>query len=299
MFWSNSGLSVVHDNSTFFDMVAEGKIIHVHRASISSFSSSSVSLSDGHCLPSDGVVFATAWKTNQTAIFSSSLLPDLGFPFALSKQTSEQCKHWNALDANADGQVRATFPMLADPPPEVVEYDRAHAKPATLTPFRLFRHIAPPNLAARGDRSLIVLGCLINTAVPIYAVISSLWGVAYLENLPFAPSTAATLHNIHEMEENISLVDAWVLLRSRDRAAPYLDGSAEIQGFTDLLVEDLGLRSGRKRFAAGKDGNKGLFGVKAWFREWFYPYFAKDYKGLVQEYRTRWQLGMVATQLEN
>jgi dimethylaniline monooxygenase (N-oxide forming) len=293
VFWSNSGLSVVHDNSTFFDMVAEGEKIHVHRASISSFSTQSVNISDGQNLPCDAVVFATGWKTNQTAIFSPSLLPDLGFQYDLSSQSSEQAKHWNALDTNSEAQVRATFPMLASPPSEIVEYDRAHTKPATLTPFRLFRYIAPPNLAARGDRSLIVLGCLINTSVPTYSEASSLWGVAYLENLPFTPTTEEALEDLNAMEKNISLVDAWGILKFRDRASPYLDGSVEIQNFTDLLVRDLGLRSDRKRFVAEREGKRGLFGLSAWTREWFYPYFGKDYRGLVEEYRTRWRLEKV------
>ncbi|KAG0651626.1 FAD-dependent monooxygenase DEP4 [Hyphodiscus hymeniophilus] len=290
LFWNNAGLSVVHDNSTFFDLVAEGKLIHVHRASISGFSGKSMTLSDGEVLPCDAAVFATGWKANQTSMFSSPSLSDLGLQYDLLKQTADQAKHWSKLDKKSEEQLRASFPVLANPPPEVVEYDKARWKPATLTPLRLFRYIAPPNLTVKGDRSLIVLGCLINTAIPIYAEVSSLWGVAYLENLPFAPSTAAILRDINEMEESVSLVDGWGVLRFRDNAAPYLDGSAEIQGFTDLLVEDLGLRSDRKRFAAEQKGKKGLFGLRIWFKEWFYPYFGKDYRGLVEEYRTRWQL---------
>jgi hypothetical protein len=180
--------------------------------------------------------------------------------------------------------------MLANPPSEVVAYDKAHSKPATLTPFRLFRHIAPPKLAARGDRSVVFLGCLLNSAVPTYGEVSALWAVAYLEKLPFAPSTAATLKDIDDMEKNVSLLDTWGALRFRDRAAPYLDGIVEIQDFIDLLVEDLGLRSERKIFAVERNGLKNLFGLSGWLKEWFYPYLGRDYKGLVKEYRARWRL---------
>jgi dimethylaniline monooxygenase (N-oxide forming) len=271
-------------------MVAEGKLIHVHRASISSFTSKSVNLSDGQVLPSDAAVFATGWKTNQTPIFPPLLLPELGLPYALSNQSTEQAKHWNMLDSKSEAQVRDIFPMLTNPPPHVVEYDKAHTKPATLTPFRLFRYIAPSSLAAKDDRSLIVLGCLINTAVPTYAEVSALWGVAYLENLPFAPSTAKMLKDVDEMEKDISLVDMWGVLRFRDRAAAYLDGSVEIQDFTDLLMKDLGLRADRKRLTAERTGKRGVFGLRAWGKEWFYSYFGKDYRGLVEEYRTKWGL---------
>ena len=271
-------------------MVGEGKLIHVHRASVSSLSSQTVTLSDGQVLPCNAAVFATGWKVNQSPIFPSTMLPKLGLPYALSSQSPEQAKHWNTLDSTSESQVRSLFPMLANPPLEIIEYDKAHTKPATMTPFRTFRYIAPPNPTAQGDRSLAVLGCLINTAVPIYAEVSALWGVAYLENLPFAPSTAKMMKNIDEMEKDISLVDTWGVLRFRDRAAAYLDGSVEIQDFTDLLVKDLGLRADRKRFAAERDRKRGLFGLKAWVSEWFYPYFGKDYNGLVEEYRTKWEL---------
>jgi dimethylaniline monooxygenase (N-oxide forming) len=267
-------------------MVADGKQIHVHRASVFSFAPQSVTLSDGQVLPCDAAVFATGWKMNQSPIFPSSLLPEIGFPYALSQQSPEQAKHWNTLDSQSEAQVRKIFPMLANPPPEIVTYDKEHAKTATLTPFRTFRYIAPPKLTAGGDHSLVALGCVINTAVPIYAEVSALWGVAYLEQLPFAPSTSKMLKNVDEMETDISLVDTWGVLRFRDRAASYLDGSVEIQNFTDLLVRDLGLRADRKRFKAEKTGKAGLFGLKAWFKEWFYPYFGKDYSGLVEEYRT-------------
>ena len=96
------------------------------------------------------------------------------------------------------------------------------------------------------------------------------------------------LEDLTAMEKNISLVDAWGVLRFRDKAAAYLDGSVEIQDFTDLLVKDLGLRSDRKRYVAERDGRRGLFGCRIWMREWFYPYFGKDYRGLVEEYRRRW-----------
>ena len=98
------------------------------------------------------------------------------------------------------------------------------------------------------------------------------------------------LKNMDEMEKDISLVDIWGVLRFRDRAAAYLDGSVEIQDFTDLLMKDLGLRADRKRLAAERTGKRGVFGLRAWGKEWFYPYFGKDYRGLVEEYRTRWGL---------
>lgn len=278
----------MHDGSTFMDMIAEGKRIHIHRASVSSLSEKSVHLSDGQTLRSDAAVFATGWQTNQPIIFDPTILPELGFPFPLEQQTPDLAKRWNSLDQSSESRVRAMLPMLANPPPEVVEYDKTHARPATTTPFRMFRNIAPPTLSAQGDRSLIALGLLINTNVPTYAEVSALWGVAYLEDLPFAPATKEVISNVTVMEEDISLVNAWLYLRFRDRSAVYPDGSVEIQDFTDLLMKDLGLRADRKRLAVEKDGKWGWFGVKGWAKEWFSPYRGLDYQGFVAEYKELW-----------
>lgn len=80
------------------DMVREGKLIRVHRASVSSFSKGCIHLSDGQVLPSDAAVFATGWKTNQPTVFDPSLLPELGLPFPIEKEDLAHVKHWMDLD---------------------------------------------------------------------------------------------------------------------------------------------------------------------------------------------------------
>jgi hypothetical protein len=50
-------------------------------------------------------------------------------------------------------------------------------------PYRCFRTIAPKNLAAKHDGSLIYLVMLGNSQVPTHTEVSTLWGVAYLEDL--------------------------------------------------------------------------------------------------------------------
>lgn len=283
MFWSQSGVSVVHDDK-FMKMVAEDKLIHVYRASVSSLTGKSVHLSTGQTLPCDAAVFATGWTRTQPAIFDASLYEELGLPLLLQQQSADSAKHWDNLDSESDAKVRKMFPMLNSPPPEVVEYFRKHEHPVSTTPFRLYRDIVPPTLAAKGDRSLIVLGTLLNTNVPTYAEVSSLWAIAYLENLPFVPNAAKTMTDLQAMEDSISMLNAWGQLKFPGLADAYPEGSGEIQNFTDVLMEDLGLRADRKRLGAEKDGKRGLFGLRAWYNEWFTPYRGLDYKGLVAEY---------------
>jgi hypothetical protein len=54
----------------------------------------------------------------------------------------------------------------------------------------------------------------------------------------------------------------------------------------DLLVRDLGLETRRK-----KKKQRGCFGMKGWWSEWFKPYVGEDYRGLVAEYLEKWKLG--------
>jgi hypothetical protein len=86
------------------------------------------------------------------------------------------------------------------------------------------------------------------------------------------------------MEQNISLVNTWGEMMTLNMAEGYPDRSGEIQDFTDLLMKDLGLRPDRKRFAAEKDDNTGIFGLRGWYQEWFGVYKAQDYQGVVEEY---------------
>ena len=266
------------------NMVAEGRLIHIYRASATSLACKSVHLSTGETLPCDAAVFATGWEKTQPPIFDSGLHQELGLPVPVAQQSSDVSDHWNNLDRASDAKVRAIFPMLDSPPTEVVEYFRQHEHHVSTTPFRLYRDLVPPALAAKGDRSLIILGTLLNSNIPTYAEVSSLWGIAYLENLSFAPNAAKTITDLTAMEENISMVNAWGQLKALDYAEGYPEGSGEIQNFTDLLMEDLGLRPDRKRLAAERDEEKGLLGLRAWYREWFKPYRGLDYKGLVAEY---------------
>jgi dimethylaniline monooxygenase (N-oxide forming) len=270
------------------NMVKEGKLIHVHRASVSALAHHTVELSDGQVLPCNAAVFATGWKMNQISVFDGCTTQDIGFPLPLEQEPSDQAKHWDTMDRNSTLQINALFPILARPPPEVIEYDEKHSHRATTTPFRLFRDIVPPKLVARGDRSLIVLGIVANTRVPILAEVSSLWGIAYLENLPFSPATSRLLSDLDGMEESISLLESWSLLRFRDKSAVHLDGAEFIQDIIDVLMKDLGLRTDRKRLEAERKGIWGWFGWGAWVREWFSPYRGSDYRGLVEEYKRTW-----------
>jgi len=80
------------------DMVKEGKLIHVHRASVSALAHRSTGLSDGQVLPCDAAVFATGWKSNETSVFDGSTTQDIGFPLSLEQEPPNQAKQWDTMD---------------------------------------------------------------------------------------------------------------------------------------------------------------------------------------------------------
>ena len=264
------------------EMVDKGERIDIHRASIASFNSNSVVLNNGTILNCSAVVFASGWERTQTKIFPPSQLSTLGLQFPLSEQSPDYEKHWSALDITADEKVCSIFPFLRHPPP--VFFQRANPT----TPFRLYRYIVPPNLAAAGDRSLAFVGCLSNIRNPSFAEISALWAAAYLLDL-MPNSVNEVLADQAAMETQISEVNAWERRRYRDKASRYPVGGLEIQDFMDVLMRDLGLEPERKRGT----GARGLLGLRAWAREWFWPYMSADYKGIVEEFKAGLEKGRV------
>jgi len=58
----------------------------------------------------------------------------------------------------------------------------------------------------------------------------------------------------------------------------------------DVLMRDLGLQVELKR---GEGGRRGFLGLRAWAREWFWPYMSKDYKGIVGEFLVGLEKGRV------
>lgn len=264
------------------EMVDKGDFIDIHRASIATIKHHSVVLNNGTTLDCSAIVFASGWERTQTKLFPPSELLSLGLPFPLSQQPPDYEKFWSALDTAADEKVCSIFPFLKNPPPKLFQRQNP------TTPFRLYRYIVPPGQAAAGDHSLAFLGCLSNIRNPSFAEVSALWATAYLLDLLPTPAKEV-LRDQAAMETQISEVNAWERRRYRDKASRYPVGGLEIQDFMDILMRDLGLEPERKR---GR-GPRGLLGLRAWAREWFWPYMSADYKGIVEEFKTGLEKGRV------
>jgi len=245
-------------NREFVKQLHSGELIQVHRASIDSMSGSEISLSNGSRLKADAVVFATGWEY-QSEIFDPALALELGISASSESEDFTIAKYWNDLHVKADAEVLEVLPRLGRPPPY-------HQRTIDDTPTRLYRQILPSSLAAKNDNSLVVLGLVTSILTSIYAEVSALWGVAWMEGL---------LQQVHptpskaEMDYEIAKIIAWSTRRYPSRGKTRQIASAEIQQAVDLLMTDMGLEIWRKG---------------GWFKDAVVPYNSQDYKGLVEDF---------------
>jgi dimethylaniline monooxygenase (N-oxide forming) len=253
-----ASLAALHGNKEFVDELHSGNLLQVHRASITSMSGSTVSLSNGDTLTSDAVVFATGWDYRST-LFSSPDSLELGTTAPLKDEDPTVSSYWQELQLEAEKEVFQKLPVLKSPPP-------FYQRPVGHTPYRLYRYILPSSLAAKQDRSLVFLGLVTSVQTSIYAEVSALWGISWMEGLLDVPKSK------DEMDYDIAKVNAWCERRYLSRGRTRQIASAEIQDVTDVLMADMGLRVYRK-------GN--------WLSEIFVPGRSQDYKGIVQEMLAR------------
>jgi hypothetical protein len=264
------------------DVVNEGKLVHVFRASILTMNEDTISLSNKTTIASDATIFATGWHPGINSLFGVSLAAELGLPVPVCQRPKESAQYWSILNAAADQKVLDMYPLLASPPKEV----KVREQP--LTPLTMFRNIIPPSLAARQDRSIAFLGNLYNSQNTTLAEVSALWSVAYLEGL--MPDNEL-LGNKMKMDQDIALTNAFMLRRYPGRKNEPI-AMMEVKDWTDLMLRELGLRTDRKRVVMEKSGEYKRsswlgFELKVLRKDWFEPCVPADYKGIVQEFLAR------------
>ncbi|CZR55386.1 related to dimethylaniline monooxygenase [Phialocephala subalpina] len=276
VFWFVPSGTMVHDRDTeTIRLIDEEKLVHINRTHLVSTQGRTVTLSAGKTIPCDAIVFCTGWEAAFPAMFTPSLANDLGLPVDFSVPSAKESEYWRSLDSTAELHLLKRYPILKNPPSEI------HVPAPSKTTFRLYRGMVPSKLPARGDNSIIILGNLANGNVQITAELSSLWAVAYLEDL-MPPSTQATLADVEEMDRDIAHVEAFRRKRYLN-GFPFRVSVADAPEYDDALMRDLELRPDRKRMRM-PGGWRDWFGLKSWWAEWFESYFASDYAGTVEEF---------------
>ncbi len=236
----------------------------------------SVNLSTGETIQTDAVVFCTGWAPTLPPLFREPLANELGMSIHPTSIPAIEKEYWETLDTAAEKQVLEAYPVLRNPPSNI------HIPKTENSPFRHFRAVVPPKLAARGDNSLVFLGNYATGRIQTTAEIYSLWAVAYLEGL-MPSSTNAILSDEEAMNKDIAHNEAYRKKRYLNGLFPYRLSIIETPEYDDLMLGDLGVRPDRKAMKI-PTGLRGWFGLKGWFAEWFDSYFADDLKGIIEEF---------------
>ncbi|TGO08798.1 hypothetical protein BTUL_0191g00080 [Botrytis tulipae] len=267
LFWSTSAPSFLQEGSTLFEKLNEGILIDVERTHISKVNPNSVTLDNGTHLATDAIIFATGWNLTFSKFFTPEMRLELDLPIPFGTEPPALKEYWKELDLDADQWVHKTFPFLSNPP-------KTYETPPDHTPYHLYRQSVPTTLATRNDRSIIFLGVLASPQIPTYAELSSLWSIAYLENM-HAPEIDKVFSDKLTMDLDTARANAFMKWRYRRAGIIEPNVGAEVQDLCDLLCEELGVEARRKSRVGGWKGS---------WNEWFEPYRSMDYKGVVGEF---------------
>ena len=257
LFWT-ARVGIHNYPSDHHQLIRAGKV-EIHHKDIANLSEGgTINFDDGSTAQTDAIVAITGWQLTPTIKYKpDGIDAALGVP---SQTYSEkELAFWSDLDQQADKEILRQFPRLADPPKRQLPYTQP------ITPFRMYRGIAPPGLTTRGDRSLAFLKMVHCTSNMVLAETQALWAYAYLND---------------KLEIDEGDVYWQTALSSRFGKLRYPWGFSQwypefvydAVPYADMLLTDLGLRKHRK---------------STWFKERFEGYTIHDYKGINQEWKTK------------
>jgi hypothetical protein len=118
LFWINAGLASWHvknNDEAAFKLIGEGDAIEISRTHIASMDGRTLSSANGEAITSDAVIFATSWRHPYELMFDPSLARDLGIPMPKDAQSAAYHQHWEHLNAEAEKEVIAKYPILGHP----------------------------------------------------------------------------------------------------------------------------------------------------------------------------------------
>jgi len=306
-FWMGNSLSVHNYDTDWFELVRKGRII-VHHAEVTSLDKTAVHLSDGNDLQADALVCCTGWKCVPPIKFEpEGISEEMGLPRRMKtnhqnhdagsmhvSRTRDQpvgndmssCSRgdWN-IRSWIHGQITARCTLLGSLPRRTLPTSdetgkwsspETHAgtdQPLSIdfreTPYQLYRFLVPTSPRFLALRNVAFVGMHRSVHAVVVAQAQALWISAFFQNrIPFFlldPETARY--------EALWHAEYGRLRRPRESGgsgASFPDLVFDSIPYTDLLLEDLGLKTLRKR------------GLWANITE---PHLPADYKGLLEEWR--------------
>ncbi|KAK2691441.1 FAD-dependent monooxygenase DEP4 [Fusarium oxysporum] len=253
VFWGSGGIGIA-TAPDFWETFHNGDVT-IHSTEIDTLSHKDVvNLKNGYSIASDIVIHCTGFDKGYDA-FEPSLRRELGLEY-----DSKEFSRWTMLDEKAERTVDELLPYLRDAP---IQYGDSKASKRTgHGPNRHYRRLVVPELAARGDRSILFPGHIHSAFTPLAVELQALWGVTWMLGWRDLPSR-------DEMEAEAANFNAWTRKRYLEQGKKHSYFIYDYIPYIDTLMKDLGLNPFRKSNV---------------FEEWFVRYKPSDYKTILDEY---------------
>ncbi|KAI0804085.1 FAD/NAD(P)-binding domain-containing protein [Xylaria sp. FL0064] len=294
IFWMGNSLGIHNYETDWFEFVRNGRIV-VHHAGVISLGETTVKLSDGSSLKADAVVCCTGWKCTPPINFEpEGIIEEMGLPREVEfrqpdpiKVSQDDCLKSRCQKGDirswAHAQIRAQCSQLGFSPRKNLPgdnraqtgwglYPKLHTGIPLLldpgeTPYQLYRFLVPASPRFLKQRNIAFIGMHRSVHAMIVAQAQALWVTAFFENrLP------EKLDPEKVYRSTILHTEYGRLRRPRESGgsgASFPDLVFDSIPYTDLLLEDLGLRTMRKR---------GLWANV------MQPHLPADYRGLLLEW---------------
>lgn len=280
-FWMGNSLSIHNYETDWFELVRTGWIV-VHHADIASLGETTARLSDGRSLKADAVVCCTGWKCTPPIKFKpDGISEEIGLPREVIYRRQDSIKESQTrLDqaqyrtgdkrdarrahefrSQAHSRIRTQYPQLGFSPRKTLPGDRGpqtkwgfainpHSEtPLALdlreAPYQLYRFLIPASPRLLGLRNLAFIGMHRSVHATLVAQAQALWIMAYFENRLLADLDPEVVR-----KEAMWHTEYERLRRPRESGgsgASFPDLVFDSIPYVDLLLEDLGLRTMRKR----------------------------------------------------
>jgi dimethylaniline monooxygenase (N-oxide forming) len=254
IFWQNDS-SGVNQRPDFWETIAAQ--VQVYRQDVSRLTEHGIILQEEGVKNVDAIICATGWRLSYETLFDDDLAADLGLPIP-AESTAKHVEniHWKSADQAAEAEIARLFPRLQHPPSHNV-------RPASHTPFRLYRNIIPTNIERYPG--IVFLGHIAVGNNFRAAEVQALWATAYLSRMMNLPAQA-------EMETEVALALAWCRKRYLSKGVLGHWLYYDLISYTDTLLADIGLRSHRR---------------KGWLGDFWKPCVAEDLEGLLEELKRK------------
>ncbi|KAI1425014.1 hypothetical protein F5Y12DRAFT_398156 [Xylaria sp. FL1777] len=263
VFWSHSGLGVV--TLTDFWPTLHSPNLTIRRDVIEKIKGKTIKLESADQIDADYMIMCTGWG-DHFGMFDPKHKAMIGLPAYrdhVEADPESQDIDWKAYYEAADKTVDEKLPFLAKPPKLV--YTKA-SDPALQKRWNLYRRVVPVSMAAKGDRSLAILGQIHTIQTPLVSEVQSLWAILYLLG-------EVELPDVDTMAKEVSLWNTWTRKRYLNQGQKHTYSLYDFIPYIDSVFEDLKLDSHRK---------------SNFVSELLSPYAPRDFNGFVDEYlRTR------------